>query len=434
MVTALIIVFVIGYTAIALEHSLDINKSATALVTGVVCWTIYAVLSGVPPIEVEHSLMKPIGEIANILFFLLAAMTIVELVDAHRGFQIVTEKITTTNPTKLLWIVGLLSFFLSAVLDNLTTTIVMVSILRKLIQQRETRLYFVSLVVISANAGGAFSPIGDVTTTMLWMKGQITAWNIIRELFIPSLLCLIVPIVAMNFAIRKMPIGSGTSNQENLSDEANEHSHPYHISRGRRNLVFIAGIVALLLVPVYKTVTHLPPSMGILLNLGILWIITELIHRGEERAVRDPVSVVNVIRRIDVPSVLFFLGILLAVASLEVTGILHHLAQYLDQSVGNIKGIAILLGLMSAVIDNVPLVAAAQGMYTLVQYPPDNELWELIAYCAGTGGSCLIIGSAAGVAAMGMERIDFIWYAKKISWIALLGYFAGVIWFLLVPH
>jgi len=292
----------------------------------------------------------------------------------------------------------------------------------------------VSLVVISANAGGAFSPIGDVTTTMLWMKGQITAWNIIRELFIPSLLCLIVPIVAMNFAIRKMPIGSGTSNQENLSDEANEHSHPYHISRGRRNLVFIAGIVALLLVPVYKTVTHLPPSMGILLNLGILWIITELIHRGEERAVRDPVSVVNVIRRIDVPSVLFFLGILLAVASLEVTGILHHLAQYLDQSVGNIKGIAILLGLMSAVIDNVPLVAAAQGMYTLVQYPPDNELWELIAYCAGTGGSCLIIGSAAGVAAMGMERIDFIWYAKKISWIALLGYFAGVIWFLLVPH
>jgi Na+/H+ antiporter NhaD/arsenite permease-like protein len=434
MITALIIIFVIGYIAIALEHPLDINKSATALVTGVLCWTIYALASGIDPVQVEHSLMKPVGEIANILFFLLAAMTIVELIDAHRGFQVVTERITTTNLTKLLWIVGLIAFFLSAVLDNLTTTIVMVSILRKLVKNREVRLYFVSLVVIAANAGGAFSPIGDVTTTMLWMKGQITAGNIIVELFIPSLICLVVPVLAMNFAIRKMPVSVGSSESSDLSADAHAHSHPYEVSRGRRNTIFISGLLALLFVPVYKTLTHLPPSMGILLNLGILWIITELVHRGEEKAVKDPLSVVSIIRRIDVPSVLFFLGILLAVASLEVTKVLHHLAEYLDQSVGNIKVIAVLLGLMSAVIDNVPLVAAAQGMYSLTQYPPDHPLWELVAYCAGTGGSCLIIGSAAGVAAMGMEKIDFIWYAKKISWIALAGYLAGVAWFLVVPH
>ncbi len=432
MIAAIVLVFVIGYIAIAFEHPLDINKTATALVTGVLCWTIYALVSGVPPSELERQLMIPIGEIASIVFFLLAAMTVVELIDAHQGFQVVTDRITTTKLTKLLWIIGLISFFLSSVLDNLTTTIVMVSILRKLVKAREARLYFVSLVIIAANAGGAFSPLGDVTTTMLWMKGQITAGSIVVQLFVPSLLCLVVPVLALSFVLRKMHF-VGTENVE-TSQEAHHHTHQYQVSPRQRNLVFIAGILALLLVPVYKTVTHLPPSMGILLNLGILWIITELVHRREEHTVRDPLSVVNVIRRIDVPSVLFFLGILLAVASLEVTGVLHTLAEYLDKSVGNIKAIAVLLGLLSAVIDNVPLVAAAQGMYPLAQYHVDHELWKLIAYCAGTGGSCLIIGSAAGVAAMGMERIDFVWYAKKISWIALLGYLAGVVWFLIVPH
>jgi len=432
MIVTIILVFVIGYIAIAFEHPLDINKTATALVTGVLCWTIYALASGVPPLELEHQLMTPIGEIASIVFFLLAAMTVVELVDAHQGFQVVTDRITTTKLTKLLWIIGLISFFLSAVLDNLTTTILMVSILRKLVKAREARLYFVSLVIISANAGGAFSPLGDVTTTMLWMKGQITAGSIVVQLFVPSLLCLVVPVLAMSFALRKMHF-VGTENPE-TSQEDHHQTHQYQVSPKQRNLVFIAGLLALLMVPVYKTVTHLPPSMGILLNLGILWIITELVHRGEEHTVRDPLSVVNVIRRIDVPSVLFFLGILLAVASLEVTGVLHTLADYLDKSLGNIKAIAVLLGLLSAVIDNVPLVAAAQGMYPLAQYPVDHELWKLIAYCAGTGGSCLIIGSAAGVAAMGMERIDFVWYAKKISWIALVGYLAGVAWLLIVPH
>jgi Na+/H+ antiporter NhaD/arsenite permease-like protein len=437
MIAAILVVFVIGYFAIALEHPLDINKSATALVTGVLCWTIFALAAGRPILEVEHHLMGHVSEIASIVFFLLAAMTVVELIDAHQGFQIVTDRISTSSLTRLLWVVGLLTFFLSAVLDNLTTTIVMVSILRKLIRAREARIYFVSLVVIAANAGGAFSPLGDVTTTMLWMKGQITAGSVVVNLFIPSLICLVVPVLAMNFALRKMSLASLGAAPEPAPEpghDAHGHAHPYHVKPSHRNIIFVAGLLALLMVPVYKTLTHLPPSMGILLNLGILWVITELIHRGEERAARDPLSVVNVIRRIDVPSILFFLGILLAVGCLQVTGILGALATWLDQVVGNIKVIAVLLGLLSAVIDNVPLVAAAQGMYPLSQYPTDHELWDLIAYCAGTGGSCLIIGSAAGVAAMGMERIDFVWYAKKIGWIALSGYLAGVLWFLIVPH
>jgi Na+/H+ antiporter NhaD/arsenite permease-like protein len=433
MIVAILLVFVVGYFAIALEHPLDINKSATALVTGVVCWTIFAMSAGLPVLEVEHHLMGHVSEIASIVFFLLAAMTVVELIDAHQGFQLVTDRISTASLSRLLWVIGLITFFLSAVLDNLTTTIVMVSILRKLIRAREARLYFVSLVVIAANAGGAFSPLGDVTTTMLWMKGQITAGSVVVNLFVPSIICLVVPVLAMSFALRKMPLSS-LGAAPGAAPGHDEHAHPYHVKPAHRNIVFVAGLLALLMVPVYKTLTHLPPSMGILLNLGVLWVITEFIHRGEERAVRDPLTVVNVIRRIDVPSILFFLGILLAVGCLQVTGILSALAAWLDQVVGNIKLIAVLLGLLSAVIDNVPLVAAAQGMYPLSQYPADHELWHLVAYCAGTGGSCLIIGSAAGVAAMGMERIDFGWYAKKIGWIALSGYLAGVLWFLVVPH
>jgi NhaD family Na+/H+ antiporter len=432
MELALILVFVIGYAAIAFEHPLDINKSASALVTGVLCWTIYVLAGHVEPKIFEGELMHHFAEIASILFFLLSAMTIVELIDAHRGFQLVTEKITTTNLVSLLWIIGFITFFLSAALDNLTTTIVMVSILRKLVKQREARLYFVSLVVIAANAGGAWSPIGDVTTTMLWIGGQITSASIIQKLFLPSLVCLVIPILLMTPFVRKIPVGSSAGDDDHLSDEANAHSHPYQVTAGRRNLIFVVGLLALLTVPVFKTVTHLPPMMGILLNLGILWIVTEVIHRGEERAVRDPFSVVNIIRRVDVPSVLFFLGILLAVSCLGVVGILGGLATYLDKTVGNLNLIAIILGLLSAIIDNVPLVAAAMEMYSLETYPADSNIWEMVAYCAGTGGSCLIIGSAAGVAAMGMEHIDFMWYARRISWIALLGYLAGAVVFILM--
>jgi Na+/H+ antiporter NhaD/arsenite permease-like protein len=432
METALILTFVIGYLAIALEHPLDINKASPALMIGGLCWSIYALFSGIEAKVVEHQLLEHFGEIASILFFLLSAMTIVELIDAHQGFSIVTDRIRTTNITQLLWIIGILAFFLSAVLDNLTTAIVMTSILRKMIKQREARLYFVSLVVIAANAGGAWSPIGDVTTTMLWIGGQVTTVSLIIHLLIPSLICLVIPVLIITPIVKKIPI-SGVISDETVADVGGGHGHMvYEVSKGRRNTIFITGLIALIMVPVIKTITHLPPFIAILMNLGIMWLVTELIHRGEEKHVKDPLTVVNVIRRIDTPSVLFFAGILLAVACLQSTGILTHLAQYLDKSIGNLTIISFTLGLLSAIVDNVPLVAAAMGMYTLEAHPVDSQLWQLIAYCAGTGGSCLIIGSAAGVAAMGMEGIEFIWYAKKIAWIAFLGYLGGMSFFLLI--
>ncbi|MCS7017869.1 MAG: sodium:proton antiporter NhaD [Cytophagales bacterium] len=433
METALVIIFVLGYLAIALEHPLDINKASPALIIGGLCWAIYALFGGIEAKTVEHQLLEHFGEIASILFFLLSAMTIVELIDAHQGFSIVTDRIRTTNITSLLWIIGILAFFLSAVLDNLTTTIVMTSILRKMIKQREARLYFISLVVIAANAGGAWSPIGDVTTTMLWIGGQVTTAALIIHLIVPSLICLIIPILLITPVIKRIPISSVMPEESISEADYAGHGHPVHeISKGRRNTIFITGIIALILVPVIKTITHLPPFIAILMNLGIMWLVTEFVHRGEEKHVKDPLTVVNVIRRIDTPSVLFFAGILLAVACLQSTGILTHLAQYLDKTIGNLTIISFILGLLSAVVDNVPLVAAAMGMYSLDLHPVDSELWQLIAYCAGTGGSCLIIGSAAGVAAMGMERIEFFWYAKKISWIAFLGYAGGMLSFLLM--
>jgi Na+/H+ antiporter NhaD/arsenite permease-like protein len=425
MTFLLIVIFVIGYLAIAFEHPLQIDKAASALVTGVLCWTVYVLSSGAAPQVFEGELLHHFSEIASILFFLLGAMTIVELVDAHQGFQIVTDRIRTSNLTTLLWIVGLLAFFLSAVLDNLTTTIVMTSILRKLIKPRPQRLYFVSLVVIAANAGGAWSPIGDVTTTMLWIGGQVTTLQLIVTLFLPSLVCLVVPVLLMSAMIRRVS-GPVELTEGAFTEEQLAHDHPYHVKPGLRNLLFFTGVGALLFVPVFKTVTHLPPFMGMLLSLGVVWMVTELAHRGEERAVRDPLTVVNLIRRIDVPSVLFFLGILLAVSCLQTVGLLGQLAGWLNQTVGNPKLVAVLLGGLSAVVDNVPLVAGAMGMYDLATFPPDHFFWHMVAYCAGTGGSCLIIGSAAGVAAMGMERIEFGWYTKHVAWVALLGYLAGV--------
>jgi Na+/H+ antiporter NhaD/arsenite permease-like protein len=432
METALILTFVIGYLAIALEHPLDINKASPALMIGGLCWAIYALFGGVEAKVVEHQLLEHFGEIASILFFLLSAMTIVELIDAHQGFSIVTDRIRTTSITQLLWIIAILAFFLSAVLDNLTTTIVMTSILRKMIKQREARLYFISLVVIAANAGGAWSPIGDVTTTMLWIGGQVTTVSLIVHLLIPSLICMVIPVMLVIPIVKKIPI-SGVVSDETVADVGGGHGHAvYEVSKGRRNTIFITGLISLIMVPVIKTITHLPPFIAILMNLGVLWLVTELIHRGEEKHIKDPLTVVNVIRRIDTPSVLFFAGILLAVACLQSTGILGHLAQYLDKAIGNLTVISFTLGLLSAIVDNVPLVAAAMGMYTLEAHPVDSQLWQLIAYCAGTGGSCLIIGSAAGVAAMGMERIEFIWYAKKIAWIAFLGYLGGMLFFIFV--
>lgn len=413
MEVCLLAVFVLGYLAITLEHTLKIDKAAIALITGVLCWTIYTVNTS-DYHEITHQLELHLGEISGILFFLLGAMVIVELIDAHDGFELIIERIRTTDKRKLLWLVSIITFFLSAVLDNLTTTIVMVSLVRKLIANREDRLFFAGLIVVAANAGGAWSPLGDVTTTMLWIGGQISATRIVAMLIVPSLVCLLAPLLLISIRLK----GRIETPEKRKDDRV--------ISpRGERNAVFGLGIGALLFVPVFKTLTHLPPFMGMLLALGIMWVITELIHHKKDEAEKGPRSVLYALRKIDTPSILFFLGILLAVSALQATGQLAAMAGWLDHQIGNITLIGLAIGFLSAIVDNVPLVAAAQGMYTLEQYPTDHYFWEFLAYCTGTGGSALIIGSAAGVAAMGIEQIQFGWYLRRISLWAVIGYLAG---------
>ncbi len=414
MYTLISIIFIAGYAAIAFEHPLKINKTASALLTGVLCWVVY-IMGNENKELVSEQLYEHLGQISGILFFLLGAMTIVELIDAHDGFDVITAKITTTDKRTLLWIISFVTFFLSAVLDNLTTTIVMVSLLRKLITDKQTRMFFIGMVVIAANAGGAWTPIGDVTTTMLWIGGRITTGNIMIKLILPSLACLVVPLIFLSFRIK--------GKIENVV--VTETKQANQTSKFERKLILSLGIGALIFVPVFKTITHLPPFLGILFGLGILWVVTEIIHQNKNEEDKDVYSVVHALRKADVPSVLFFLGILVAIAALESTHLLANLATYMDKTIGNINVIVISIGLLSAIIDNVPLVAATMGMYDLQTYPADHYFWEFIAYCAGTGGSCLIIGSAAGVAAMGMEKIDFFWYIKRIAGLALLGYFAG---------
>lgn len=412
----LISIFIIGYIAIAFEHVIKINKSAIALLTGVLCWAVYVFMSNDAQL-ISEELSKHISELAGILFFLMGAMTIVELIDAHDGFDVITNRIRTSNKRSLLFIICAITFFLSAVLDNLTTTIVMVSLLRKLIDDKNDRLLFIGMVIIAANAGGAWSPIGDVTTTMLWIGGQITAGNIMLKLFIPSLVCLLVPVLILSFKLK--------GNVERPEIFIDKSLNP--TTKFERNIVFFLGLGALIFVPIFKTITHLPPFMGVLFGLGILWVTTEIIHSKKDDDNKDSLSVVNALRRIDVPSILFFLGILIAIAALESTGILSQFAQFMNNKIGNLNVIVPSIGILSAVIDNVPLVAASMGMYDMTSYPADSYLWEFLAYCSGTGGSILIIGSAAGVAAMGMEKINFIWYLKKIAWLAILGYFSGAI-------
>ncbi len=441
----MVVVFVIGYVCIAIEHPIKIDKAASAILTAVICWTLLVIgadqifegagdkVHGIPT-ELRHHL----GEIAEILFFLLGAMTIVELVDAHEGFKVITDRIATNNRLYLLWMLSFITFFMSAALDNLTTTIVMVSLLRKLVQHREERWFYAGMVVISANAGGAWSPIGDVTTTMLWIGNQITTVSIIQQLFLPSLVCLLVPLLLVTPRLKgefERPLPSATF------EEASDPTTPFE-----RKLVFFMGVSALVFVPVFKTLTHLPPYMGMLFGLSVLWVTTELLHRDKNQEDKHPLSVVGVLRRIDTTSMLFFLGILLAVSSLATAGHLTQVATYLRESLGNIYAINIAIGLLSSVVDNVPLVAGAMKMYPLLTpealagaagdvewlqyFVQDGKFWELLAYCAGTGGSCLIIGSAAGVAAMGMERIDFFWYLKRISLLALAGYLSGALVFI----
>jgi len=369
--------------------------------------------------HVNIDLAHHLGEIAQILFFLMGAMTIVELVDAHQGFKMVTDRIQTKSKRKLLWITSWVTFFLSAILDNLTSTIVMISLLRKLVQDDNERKFFVGMVVIAANAGGAWSPIGDVTTTMLWIGGQITPWNIIEELFLPSVVSLAIPLIYVSFMLK------GELDYSKLTYEPFENR--------RNSLIMLAvGLLGLIFVPVFKTLTHLPPYVGMLMSLSILWVVSEVLNSDKDEEERHYLSVSHALSKIDTSSILFFLGILIAISSLESTHVLRHLAEWMSATIGNLDIIVIAIGLASAVIDNVPLVAATMGMYPLELYPTDHKIWEFLAYCAGTGGSVLIIGSAAGVAAMGMEKIDFFWYVKKVSFTALIGYFAGALTYLAV--
>lgn len=431
----MIFVFIVGYAAIALEHPLKVNKSATALLLGVLMWVL--LMFGGQELLVNassfkqylsevaggnfadwlshHALLEHLGEISEIIFFLLGAMTIVELVDSHEGFRIITDKIKTTKKVKLLWVTSVITFFMSAVLDNLTTSIVMVALLRKLIADKHDRWFYAGMVIVAANAGGAWSPIGDVTTIMLWIAGHVTTVNIIVKTFLPSLVSMLVPLAILSFTMK------GTVSRPNADDT---NGHGMETTAFERNFLFFLGVGSLLFVPVFKTFTHLPPFLGMLWGLGLLWLTTELLHKAKNDEDKAHLTIVGVLRKVDVPSILFFLGILTAVAALQVAGHLDLLSKALSEHVGNLYVINLIIGVLSSIVDNVPLVAGAMGMYATA-FPTDHYFWEFLAYCAGTGGSILIIGSAAGVAVMGMEKIDFIWYLKKVSLLALVGYLAG---------
>lgn len=416
MNTLLIVVFVITYAAITLEHQLKLNKSAPALLGAGLLWSLYALHLGDNQALTQHLNESLVGT-AQIIFFLMGAMTIVEVIDAHNGFEVITQRIRTKRLSSLMWLVGTVTFFLSAVLDNLTTAIVMVSLMKKLLNEREDRLFFAGIIVIAANAGGAWSPIGDVTTTMLWIGGQVTALGIMKTLFLPSVVAAVIPLAITAWLLRGQVVNAPAQRTGAVSKSAAFEG----------NLMFTLGLGVLVLVPVFKTVTGLPPFMGVLLGLGLLWLVGDLLHKSKVEEDKAHLTLVHAMSRIDMASLTFFIGILLSVAVLEHTHILGHLAEWLNQSVGRLDVIVLLIGFASAVVDNVPLVAASMGMYSLTDYPTDSFLWEFIAFCAGTGGSMLIIGSAAGVAAMGLEKINFFWYVKHISGLALAGYLAGAL-------
>ena len=415
MLGTIVTIFVIAYAAIALESPIKVNKSASALIGAGLLWTVYAIFRGDNAL-VDRQLNEAVSATAQIVFFLVGAMTIVEVIDAHNGFEVITSLIRTTKQAPLMWLVGFVTFFLSAILDNLTTTIVMISLMRRLLGNQSDRLLFAAMIVIAANAGGAWSAIGDVTTTMLWIGGQITPVAIVKSVFPAALVNLVVPLAVVCNVLKGKDIVAPSDMESTQS-----RTSPFE-----RNLIFYMGLGILITVPAFKSATHLPPFMGILFGLGILWLVGEIIHRDKVDDEKRPLTLVHALARIDMSSIVFFIGILLAVAVLEKAQVLAMLANWLDATVGRQDVIVVLLGLLSAVVDNVPLVAASMGMYGLSQYPPDSFLWEFIAYCTGTGGSILIIGSASGVAAMGLEKIEFFWYMRRITGLALLGYFGGV--------
>ncbi len=431
LITLMILVFVLGYAAIAFEHPLKIDKAASALIIGGLGWALFA-FTGIDHHTLTHEIQHHIVDIAEILFFLLGAMTIVELIDAHQGFAIITDKITTNNKVKLVWILSAITFLFSAALDNLTTAIVMAALLPKIIKEKNDLWMFAGMVIISANAGGAWSPIGDVTTIMLWIGGQVSASNIIVSVIIPSIVCAVIPLIYLSFKLKGNII-----RPDNVTLEEHQKNPTTSFER---NLIFYLGVAGLLFVPIFKTITHLPPYVGMILSLGFLWLVTEIIHRSKNHEEKSQLSVIGVLKKVDTPTIFFFLGILLAVASLQSAGQLDIVAEYLDtsfngQTAEGIYIINIIIGLLSSIVDNVPLVAGAMGMYPVMEsgfYAVDGMFWEFLAYCAGTGGSVLIIGSAAGVAVMGILKIDFIWYLKNISFLALIGYISGAITYILL--
>ena len=446
MYAALVVVFIIGYLLIALEHPIKIDKSATALLLGMVMWVLFILGADALPFVVEKAaehghaghlsdfvnaeILHHMGEIATTLFFLIGAMTIVELVDVHGGFSIITDRITSRDKKKLLWILAFVTFFMSAILDNLTTSIVMVLLLRKLINDPKERWLYASMIIIAANAGGAWSPIGDITTIMLWVKGNISTTGVIMYVLLPSLVAMIVPLLL---------VGGKLKGQLGEMNAESSHHHAA-VSNKERNMLFYLGVGGLIFVPIFKTITHLPPFIGMLFSLSILWIVTEIIYNKKALDPQQQHRLPRILQRIDTPTILFFLGILMAVAVLQSTGILGDMANLLAEKVGDVNIINIVLGFLSSIVDNVPLVAAAQGMYNILpieqvqalaaghwdyNFVQDGAFWLLLTYCAGVGGSMLIIGSAAGVVVMGLEKIDFGWYLKNISLIAMLGYLAG---------
>jgi len=427
IITLMTIIFILGYLAIALEHPIKIDKAASALIIGGLGWGLFA-FSGVDHHHMNEHLSHHLVDIGEILFFLLGAMTIVELIDAHQGFTIITNKITTNNKVSLMWILSFITFFFSATLDNLTTAIVMSALLAKLIKDKKDLWMFAGIIIFTANAGGAWSPIGDVTTIMLWIGGQVTASNIITSIFIPSVVCAVIPLIYLSFRLK------GKVVRPEMITLKEHQINP--TTKFERNLIFYLGLCGLLFVPIFKTITHLPPYIGMLLSLGLLWLTTEIIHKTKNHEEKSALSVIGVLKKIDVPTIFFFLGILLAVAALQSAGQLDIVANYLNKTFnGDIYIINIIIGLLSSIVDNVPLVAGAMGMYEITptgKFAIDGAFWEFLAYCAGTGGSVLIIGSAAGVAVMGILKIDFIWYLKNISLLALIGYLSGAVTYILM--
>lgn len=468
----MVVVFGLGYTLIALEHPLKINKAATALILGVAMWTLYiwgadTFLSGNGPgaagfnkfiathtLEagqtklqqyvdyiVNYQLIEVLGELSQTIFFLFAAMTIVEIIDKYGGFLFITNRIRSTKRINLLWLLSTITFFLSAILDNLTTAIVMVALLRKLIGDKRDRWFFAGMVIIAANAGGAWSPIGDVTTIMLWVNGNLSTSNVIGTLIVPSLVSLALPLVILSFKMKGNVVPPVLSSSKEALAELPA------ISDSERKFLFFYALMSLALVPVFKTVTHLPPFLGMLFGLGMVWLLTEILYRKYNLKESYKLRVTKIVKDVDMSTILFFLGILLAVGGLQSAGLLDIASRAMDEGIHNIYVINFLIGGLSAIVDNVPLVAGAMGMHQaltpeavqamadsayMANYVVDGKFWELLAYSAGTGGSMLIIGSAAGVAVMGLEKIDFMWYLKNISFYALLGYVGGFLAYILM--